>query len=315
MSDPTGAHTRYDELAAGYSLHALDPEDEQLFLRHLPDCPRCRAALSDFTEVAAALAENWPAVEPSPRLGARIMAAAAREPAARNRDADLGDARLDDTMPDDTMPDDTVSPAMADLAERRRRRLRKIAAGAAAAAVLAAGGTTWGVLSAGGGPVAPASGCVRAGTCREVVLTDARSHAPAGKVIVADGTVWLIPSGLPADNTARQVYVLWQITGGRTPVAVGSFDVRGHGNQPVRIGGLAVPYRGTWAFRRTDLNRSSPAGEHSRTDVHLIRKRDSDAEQDSHPRRRGPRGPRARRRRLRQQRCHRRQRQALGSAG
>ncbi|MGH3194226.1 MAG: hypothetical protein ACRDOL_44590, partial [Streptosporangiaceae bacterium] len=32
------------------------------------------------------------------------------------------------------------------------------------------------------------------------------------------------------------------------PPPVGSFDVRGRGGKPVRIGTLAVPYRGTRAF-------------------------------------------------------------------
>jgi hypothetical protein len=42
--------------------------------------------------------------------------------------------------------------------------------------------------------------------------------------------------------------VLWQITGTNTPLAVGSFDVSSQQRTPVRIGALAVPYQGTWAF-------------------------------------------------------------------
>ena len=36
--------------------------------------------------------------------------------------------------------------------------------------------------------------------------------------------------------------------GAHVPLAVGSFDVRGHAGTPIRIGKLAVPYRGTLAF-------------------------------------------------------------------
>ena len=57
-----------------------------------------------------------------------------------------------------------------------------------------------------------------------------------------------MPSGLPADDRSRQVYVLWQITGKHTPLAIGSFDVGRHSAAPIRIGKLAVPYRSTWAF-------------------------------------------------------------------
>jgi hypothetical protein len=232
VTDPTHGHARYDELAAGHALHALDPEDELRFRGHLPACPRCQAALSDFTQTAAALGDSWLSAEPSQQLGERIMHAIAQEPAPVAGRAGEAPARV------------------GELAERRRsRRLMAIVASAAAALVLIAGSAVWGGLSAaGGGPARPAAGCASAGTCHEVVLTAARSHAAAARVIVTGGTVWLIPSGLPADNTARQVYVLWQITGAHTPLAVGSFDVRGHGTRPVRIGALAVPYRGTWAF-------------------------------------------------------------------
>ena len=236
MTDPTRGHARYDELAAGYALDALDPEDERQFLTHLPACPRCRAAVSDFTEITAALADSWLADGPSPQLGERIMTAVTHEPGAG--------------LPGPGLIADEPAAAAAGLAERRhRRRLRAFAASAAAAAVLIAGGAVWAVRSGSGSAAAPlTAGCVRAGACREVTLADARSHAPAARVIVTGGTAWLIPSGLPADDSARQVYVLWQITGAHTPLAVGSFDVRAHAGKPMRIGALAVPYRSTWAF-------------------------------------------------------------------
>jgi anti-sigma-K factor RskA len=234
VTRPTPEHARYDELAAGHALHALDPDDERQFLDHLRDCARCQNAVSDFTDVTAALADACPAAEPSPLLGERIMASLAREPAAGTPG---------------TGPPAARAPAASAPPAGSRRRFRTLAATAAAAVVLAGGGTAWGVLSgSGSSPARPAAGCVRAGDCQQVQLTGARSRAPAGKVIIADGTAWLVPSGLPADNTTRQVYVLWQITGAHIPLAVGSFDVRGHGSAPVRIGALAVPYHGTWAF-------------------------------------------------------------------
>ena len=251
MTRPTPEHARYDELAAGHALHALDPDDERQFLDHLPDCARCQNAVSDFTDVAAALADASPAAEPSPRLGERIMASLAREPAAGT--PGTGPPAADSPAagtPAASFPGPGRPAPVTGLAERRhRRRLRTLAASAAAAAVLAGGGTAWGVLSGSpGSPAGPTAGCVRAGACQQVQLTGARTRAPAGKVIVVDGTAWLVPSGLPADNTTRQVYVLWQITGAHTPLPVGSFDVRGHGSTPVRIGALPVSYHGTRAF-------------------------------------------------------------------
>jgi len=245
VTDTTREHAHFDELAAGYALHALDPADEQQFLAHLAACPRCREAVSDFTEVAAALTDGWSTVEPSPQLGERIMAAVAQEqPAAV---ADLPAHRTQRTQR--SQPDARSQPQPRHRSQRQHRRRLVPIASAAAAAVLVAGGAIWGGLAASGGGSSPSvTSCLAASTCREVVLTDARTHAPAAKVVISGGTVWLIPSGLPADDAARQVYVLWQITGAHTPLAVGSFDVRAHGDKPVRIGALAVPYRGTWAF-------------------------------------------------------------------
>jgi hypothetical protein len=302
MTSPRREHARYDELAAGYALHALDPRDAADFAAHLPGCPRCQDTADRFFEVTAALADTCPPAEPGPALGHRIMAAvsaippaganpahpsAAASPAAVTPAdpawADRGPAAVTpadpawaDRGPAAVTPADPAwadpawaDPAMAgaaptDLLPARTRRqaaashrrtggrrpLRIVAAGIAAAAALIAGGATVAGLSGGGpsGPVPPAANCARASTCREVVLTAAGSHAPAARLIISGGTAWLVPSGLPADNRSRQVYVLWQITGAHTPLPVGSFDVPRHGESPIRVGPLAVPYRGTWAF-------------------------------------------------------------------
>jgi anti-sigma-K factor RskA len=316
-ADRQRQHARYDELTAGYALDALDPPDEADFAGHLPGCDRCQDAVARFTEITAALAQAVPAAEPSPALGARIMAAVALEPvpgAPGRSYAPAPSLRLpDEPVPAGPefpyeqvpagpgFPDERAAagrslpaePAAADfglLAEppagparpagpprraagpawagpgranpahrrptrlhpgqpRQRRPLRVIAAGVATAAALIAGGLTWAGIQGGGStPQPPAASCLQAGTCRQIVLTSAVSHAPAARVIVADGTAWLVPAGLKADNTTQQVYVLWQITGGHTPLAVGSFDVRLHGTRPIRIGALAVPYSRTWAF-------------------------------------------------------------------
>jgi hypothetical protein len=78
-----------------------------------------------------------------------------------------------------------------------------IAALAAVAAVLVADGAIWGGLAASGNaPLPPNPGCVRAGACREIQLTDARSPAPAAKVVIADGMAWLIRPATPSHPVA-----------------------------------------------------------------------------------------------------------------
>lgn len=251
MTDPRRDHTHYDELAAGYALHALDPEDELEFAGHVEDCPRCLQALADYAEVAAALADTAPAAEPDQHLGDRILAAAAADRSLSNGGRPAGPpAAVDGDNNQAGKPSAGVA-SLRQRQHRRRRSPRRLPLAAAAAAVLIAGGGIWAGLSGNGGSVVGQStvaGCLRAHQCREVELTDAAGHAPAAKVIVTAGSVWLMPSGIPADDSARHIYVLWQISGAHVPLAVGSFDVRGHGDTPIRIGKLAVPYHGTLAF-------------------------------------------------------------------
>jgi hypothetical protein len=248
VTEPTRAHARFDELAAGHALHALDPDDEARFVRHLPGCRRCQDALSDYTDVAGGLADTGSEDRPSQQLGARIMAAVALEP--REGAASAGGGLIGD--PDgaggDGQASETPAP-VTDLSHRRAsRRLRTILTAAAAAVVLLAGVGAWAGLSHGSDPAQPLASCTASSPCHKVVLTTAASHSPSAEVVIKGQSVWLVPSGLPADRTPGHIYVLWQITGAHTPLAVGSFDVSGHSDKPVQIGSLAVPYRGTWAF-------------------------------------------------------------------
>src|SRR3954447_14343296 len=48
-------HDQWDELAAGYALHALEPDDEVRFDEHLRTCADCRATLAEHELVAAQL--------------------------------------------------------------------------------------------------------------------------------------------------------------------------------------------------------------------------------------------------------------------
>ena len=73
-----GDHEGFDELAVGWALHALEPEDETLFARHLPDCARCARTVAETEEVMAALATDLPPAEPSEQLRSRLRAAVER---------------------------------------------------------------------------------------------------------------------------------------------------------------------------------------------------------------------------------------------
>jgi anti-sigma-K factor RskA len=256
MSTSDASHVRYAELAAGYALNALDHDEQQAFLEHAQGCPSCRPALAGFFEVAAALADLAPPAAASPSLGARILAAASKEPAGSASKEPAGSASKEPagsaSQPSgiaSEQPAGSMRPAPGEVrgGPGRSRWLRLAAA--AAAVVIAAGGVTWGILAGSGGAnQPPAAACSTQQKCYQVVLTAASGRPDAATVVVRNGSVTLIPARLPPDDVARQIYVLWQITGAHVPVAVGSFDVLAGRHAAIRIGSLAIPFASTAAF-------------------------------------------------------------------
>lgn len=79
--DQAMSHAEYEQLAAGYVLGALEPDDEHLFQRHLAGCAICESSVRELEEAAGALAYAVPPVEPPAALRASIrrkVAATAR---------------------------------------------------------------------------------------------------------------------------------------------------------------------------------------------------------------------------------------------
>ena len=83
--DTPMSHSEYEELAAGYVLGALEPDDEHVFQQHLSGCPVCEANVRELEAVAGELAYAAPPVEPPATLWAgirrEIRPEAARRPA------------------------------------------------------------------------------------------------------------------------------------------------------------------------------------------------------------------------------------------
>jgi anti-sigma-K factor RskA len=70
--DTPMSHSEFEELAAGYVLGALEPDDEHEFQRHLGGCPACAANVRELEVVAAELAYAAPPVDPPGTLWAGI---------------------------------------------------------------------------------------------------------------------------------------------------------------------------------------------------------------------------------------------------
>jgi hypothetical protein len=144
-----------------------------------------------------------------------------------------------------------LAGSRSDLAGQRRRRNLRLILAVAAAAVLICGGVIWAAWPGAGSSSPPTVSCVRTGRCHEVTLARTGSRVIVAKMIVSGRTVWLVPGDLPPNRSGRRIYVLWQLTAGHSPRAVGGFDVRGDRQRPVRVGLLAAGAGRTGAFAVT----------------------------------------------------------------
>jgi anti-sigma-K factor RskA len=70
--DTPMSHSEYEELAAGYVLGALEPDDEHVFQRHLGGCPVCEANVRELEAVVGELAYAVPPVDPPDAVWAGI---------------------------------------------------------------------------------------------------------------------------------------------------------------------------------------------------------------------------------------------------
>jgi hypothetical protein len=70
--DTPMSHSELEELAAGYVLGALEPDDEHAFQRHLEGCPTCQATVRELEAVVGELAYSSPPADPPDTVWAGI---------------------------------------------------------------------------------------------------------------------------------------------------------------------------------------------------------------------------------------------------
>ena len=231
-------HRAWDELAVGWALHALEPEDETLFAAHLRTCGSCAQTVADTAGVLAALAGDLPRAEPSDELRDRLRAAVEETEQVRPRERP------------EAPPPPTARPApvplrgasaygnvRAPLPIRHvdprpswRRVLPTALVAAAVAAVLALG--AWNVVVTGDRDAARTvaaeqsrviDSLLQPGRAAIAPLTEEDGRAVA-TVVARDGQVQVLAEGLPVNDDTSQTYVVWGMRAG-SPVAIGTFDV------------------------------------------------------------------------------------------
>ena len=215
----TGSHERWDELAAGFALDALEPAEEAELMAHLDDCDICRGALRDHEFVAAQLAALADDDAVAPPAWSTIRAGIVGAPPAADHD-------------------------VVSLTERRARRPRRLQIlTAAAAAVIIAAGVVTAVSVTGGKSAREAaiSTCRSESTCHVIELN--RGSHERAVVLVRGASMQLLPTHLAA-LTSDRVYALWQLPRDGKPTLL---------RQPVPTSrdtstSLALPYDDTAGF-------------------------------------------------------------------
>jgi len=239
----TDPHERYEELAAGHALSALEPEDEQAFVAHVSTCAQCERDLAEHQVTLSHLAYAPQAAEPPPSLLEGIRAGVL----ASGRAA---------TFPDDAEPDQpSAEPRSIDDARRRRAgaasmRRAGVWTGLAAAFALVVSLGVWNVNLRSDRDAQLARGDRLAAAVRDMgepgAQTVSLTRTGGGIVAVAlvrDDEVSLLVDGLGPNDAATSTYVLW----GRLPSGdvrgLTTFDVTGDGLEISE--GLSLPVRGT----------------------------------------------------------------------
>jgi Anti-sigma-K factor rskA/Putative zinc-finger len=244
MSDPTARpgspeHEDYEALAAGYALHALEPEDEQQLSAHLMNCPTCARLVADTAALGAAFADLLEPEAPPPGLRERVLAAAAASPRGMP-DAGAAPQRIDldaaPAEPKSARPSRTIRRRFA----RPEVRMR-LAVGALAAALGVAVAVPV-TLAASHHPASGDTALTQAllqKNAREMTLTSASGPGLA-KAVVSDKGVVLLADGLRPNDRSRNVYVLWAADAAGQRRAVATFDVSSRGT--VQLASSRLPY-------------------------------------------------------------------------
>jgi hypothetical protein len=222
-------HAALDQLAVGWALHALEPEDEALFAVHLSGCARCAATVAETTEVMGALAQDLPAADPSEGLHARLRAAVETAeqlpgpalPPAQTASSGPASRRVPEPAPEVTL--------VPDRAQLWRRAVPASLAAAAVVAIVGLG--LWNVFLATSKErlqeTVAAQGEVMAAVLDpgEAVIAPLKDDGRTVATVVArrDG-FQVVTRGLSVNRPETTSYVLWGMGQG-DPVALGTFDV------------------------------------------------------------------------------------------
>lgn len=207
------------DVAVGWALHALEPEEEAGFAKHLPHCEDCEERVRSTEAVAALLGEGVQQLDPPPRLRAAILAAARAQqpitmspavpgiPVPRRLEVVAGRGTAD------------IRPSLG----RSTPRIQRVLVAAAAIGVIAfgagwAGNALVGTSSSTTQSALPA---LSNASVHSTPITGSKSGQVMA-VVLSDGALAsVIPVSMPSAPTG-QAYWLWGTGGAKgAPIALG----------------------------------------------------------------------------------------------
>jgi anti-sigma factor RsiW len=222
----SGEHEIFDELAVGWALHALEPEDETVFAAHLVGCDRCARTVAETVEVMASLATDLPPADPPAELRRRL-----REAVERTEQLPAPPPMPPDPVGTGFPPfDDTGLELPAPPGPAWRRALPSLLGVAAIALIVALG--VWNVVLSESRSQAEATAAAQArimssllapGQATVAPVTDTEGHRVA-TVVARKAQLQVVADGLRVNNAADTTYVVWGMRP-RRPVPLGTFDV------------------------------------------------------------------------------------------
>lgn len=233
------AHVEWDELAVGWALRALEPDDEDRFSVHLRGCQRCQASVQDSGRVLTSLVEQMPLQSPSPQLRERLLAEIGqigRSPEVSAAPAPVPVPALPDAALIDFAAgrDRSLTPRMRSNHRRPTTWTRVTTLVAAAAAVLAIAGLgIWNVslqsdrdnaASTAAHTGAILQDLVEAGPVSMTPLRDGDGQ-PVATLVSGSSQTMVMTNGLRVNDDQRQIYVLWGLKATGEPQPLGTFDV------------------------------------------------------------------------------------------
>ncbi|GAA3862670.1 hypothetical protein GCM10022243_31480 [Saccharothrix violaceirubra] len=199
-----------EELAVGWAMHTLEPDEEAFFSAHLSGCALCARTVRSTQEVTAVIGGSVPQYDPPPRLRGRLMEAIGHTPQQHVVAA----------------PVPEVVVALRPRQPKTRRNVLVAAAAVVLVAAVGIVGVRFGQMSdqlADQDRLRSAlEVAVAPGTDRAVLR--AESGEPIAVLLSGDREAAVMPMDLKSNDVATQTYVVWG-TSAPIPVPLATFDV------------------------------------------------------------------------------------------